>query len=200
MRKLLLFVLMVVSILTSFSVAKADLINAGDNGEWFFDSLTGLYWYDPFMFSGANRDQVDSFVQDHSLWQYATFAEILTLYDTYKVIDQNAHLSEIIGQATGAIGIEGYGGVLDGFEGFYAGSGSGSMELYVERRDMPTIFFPYMAPAERTVATSTSGAWLVANRDPSGSPVPEPSTLLLAVTGLVGLAGFRRIRQLTGDF
>ena len=194
MKTFLTSVMVVLSVLVFVGVGNATLTNAGDQGEWFFDSLTGLYWYDPGAFSGASRDKVDSFVETSSVWQYATRSQILALFEAYKAVEQSSTLYDIIGKPTGAVGIEGYGGVLDAFEGFYAESGPGSLALYVEPRDNPTIFFPWMIPAERTLATSTSGAWLVADRGSSGSGVPEPSTLFLVAAGLVGLAGFKRAR------
>lgn len=193
MRTFLASLIVVASLLTFVGVANADLINAGDHGELFFDTLTGLYWYDPAAFSGASREEVDSFVEAHSMWQYASRSQILALYDAYKAAEQTTSLYEIVGQPTRSpsMGIEGYGGALDGFEGFYAGSGSGSLVLYVEPGQLATQFFPYMNMTELTIATSTCGAWLV-DPSPSGSAVPEPSTLFLVAAALATLAGFRK--------
>lgn len=59
--------------------ARAQLVDHGSAGEYFHDTSTGLYWYDPAQFLGQSRPTIDAFVQSSPIWQWATSAQINAL-------------------------------------------------------------------------------------------------------------------------
>jgi hypothetical protein len=58
------------------SPSVAQLVDFGPAGEYFYDSSTSLYWYDPAQFVGQSRAMIDAFVQGSPIWQWATSGQI----------------------------------------------------------------------------------------------------------------------------
>ena len=52
------------------------LVDYGSNNEYFFDTTTRFYWYDPAEFVGMSRQEVDVIVQQSSIWNWATSAQV----------------------------------------------------------------------------------------------------------------------------
>lgn len=61
------------------SSADAQLVDHGPTGQYFQDTSTGLYWFDPAQFVGQSRATIDAFVQSSTIWQWATSAQITAL-------------------------------------------------------------------------------------------------------------------------
>ena len=83
-----------VLIFTSLT-ANATLVNYGNNGEYFFDTNSGLYWWDTANFVGKTKAQIDNFIAVNSDWKYATAAEIDALMN--QSADGGVPLTEIMG-------------------------------------------------------------------------------------------------------
>lgn len=71
-------------LLLVFSVALGSpvcgqLQNLGPSGEYFYDTSTGLYWYDPAQWVGQSRATIDTFVLSSPIWNWATSAQITAL-------------------------------------------------------------------------------------------------------------------------
>lgn len=60
-------------------VAAPRLENAGDDGEFFLDHATGLFWCDPERFVGMTRGEVETWLAGHPGWRWATAAEVYRL-------------------------------------------------------------------------------------------------------------------------
>ncbi len=56
-----------------------QLVNLGTSGEYFQDTSTGLYWYDPAHWVGQSRATIDAYVVSHPNWAWATSAQISAL-------------------------------------------------------------------------------------------------------------------------
>jgi hypothetical protein len=54
----------------------AELVEWGDSGEYFHDTETGLYWWDPAEFEGWTRSEIESFLQSDVHWNWATSDQI----------------------------------------------------------------------------------------------------------------------------
>ncbi len=61
------------------SPAFTQLVNVGQSGQYFYDSSTGLYWYDPALWVGQTRAAINAFVQSSQIWTWATSAQINAL-------------------------------------------------------------------------------------------------------------------------
>ncbi len=72
LRKLIAVPVLFLSSLT----ANAALIDLGASGEYFRDTNSGLFWWDPANFVGQTKAQIDTFVSSNPNWKYASAAEI----------------------------------------------------------------------------------------------------------------------------
>src|SRR5688572_7433042 len=67
---------MIVGWLLLANPAAAALIDHGSAGQYFHDTATGLYWYDPAQLVGQTRAQMDALVTASPHWEWATAAQI----------------------------------------------------------------------------------------------------------------------------
>ena len=54
----------------------AELRDWGDEGEYFHDTDTGLYWWDPAEFVGWSYNEINAFITANPTWKWATSDEI----------------------------------------------------------------------------------------------------------------------------
>ena len=78
--------IVILALFLSFSSkANATLFDYGNTGQYFFDDITNLYWYDPIEFSGWTRLQVDQFIIVNSNWEYGSLTDIKNFVSNYGV-------------------------------------------------------------------------------------------------------------------
>ena len=53
-----------------------ELVDHGNQGEFFLEADTGHFWFDPAVFLGLDRETVDTFVSQSRLWSWATSAQV----------------------------------------------------------------------------------------------------------------------------
>jgi hypothetical protein len=78
MKKVLILSIVALSI-TMSAPARSELIDYGLDREMFYDTATGQYWYDPVVFLGQSREQIDLLLADNPEWKLANKDELICL-------------------------------------------------------------------------------------------------------------------------
>lgn len=171
-----------------------------DDGNYFMDTITGYTWmdlttYDLNMYSYNNIEAAISGTE----FQIATISLLEDLWSsTY--IETFDYLYDVMG---GIPGFNQIGGIFDNERGDdtvgLAWATPSSLAIGDWRLESDNK--PYDGGNYNIVKTRPYifGFWLVNtssdSTEPNVSPVPEPNTLLLFGTGLIGLAALRRTRR-----
>lgn len=148
-------------LLTLATLASAgELADHGPGGEYFHDSDSGLYWFDPAGFDGWTRFGVDSFIACATSWALASPTEVDALDGSWAVA--GATLEEVMGprQATvtgGGPRWVGFCGATDP-DGWLLQATSGGFDTITD------------SSAQGGTESLTHGAWLVTATDPLTQP------------------------------
>lgn len=183
-----------VLLLTALS-ANAALVDLGSSGEYFHDTNSGLYWWDPANFVGQTKAQIDTFVLANPSWKYATAAEI----------------DDLMGQSSSGVPLTDIMGAHQ-FQTFNTTDGNGSRWIgYFDETSadpgLPGNPDGWLAQTvlggglndpstigdtgfQNNVISWNPGAWI----NSTVKPVPVPAAVWLFGSGLIGLIGFARRR------
>ena len=193
-KRLLILLLVVNCVFFIGTLLHADLFDCGEDGELFYDSQTRLYWYDPGTFAGWTQDKIDAFIHEHTLWNWAGHDQMLDLAGVISA-GSCSSLTDVLGAETYTYdSFYCWVGFIDPQDTYVAvGIGSdwdsAGIQLYISFDHDP-------GKEDDTFISGTilNGAWLYSMSDPLEytAPVPEPSTIFLIGTGLIGLAGVMR--------
>jgi len=137
--------------------AGAELQDHGPRGEYFLDTATGLYWFDPGHFHEQARITVD-LLSDHSpIWSWATSAEVEALMG--QTAETGSDLEDVMGPRHSTIDDDG-----PRWMGFHFNSGDDGW--IVQSHDLPDFATVTATGAQANAYAFGAGAWLVAALDP----------------------------------
>lgn len=139
--------------------AAPRLVNVGDNGEYFRDLGTGLYWCDPATFVGSTREQVDAWILAHADWRWATAPEVFALLGKAAVGD--GLLIDVLGDSQFTIG-----GGGPRWIGYYDQTTQPD-GLLLESSYAPSFHLVTGGGTQGGVAAWIPGAWVVSEADPT---------------------------------
>lgn len=182
----------------NFSKANATLLEHGIANEMFYDSITGLYWYDPVEFLGWSQLQIENFINNNPTWSYATIMQLYNLKEGYKTaLDSWFAIGSATNVTIRTSGYEEY-----WWEGWCYDSGQGAVKpwSFATSKDPNYPFDLFWANYDFNLYgwfsdANAGGAWLVSSVRPTGGIVPEPSTILLFYFGMIGLSGVIRRKK-----
>lgn len=144
---------------TTDPVAAPRLANLGDDGAYFHDLATDLYWCDPATFVGQTREQVVDWLAAHTDWRWATATEIYTLLG--KMSADDGLLTAVLGASQFTIGNGG-----PRWIGYYAQATEPDGVL-LESNYTPSFHLLTGAGTQGGVASWNPGAWVVSEVDPT---------------------------------
>lgn len=94
-RKMLCCFVLCLSLILLTSNLHAELRDWGGEGEYFHDTDTGLYWWDPAEFVGWSYSEINAFITANPTWKWATSDEIDALVG--KSSEGGVPLTEVMG-------------------------------------------------------------------------------------------------------
>lgn len=143
---------------TWISPARAELENNGPYLEYFHDTVSGLYWFDPCTFNGDYRASIDMMAVHSGNWQWATSAQVDALVGQSAVAGSS--LDDVMGVRSTTIASGG-----PRWLGYYAETVPDGW--LAESSDTPDFALMTGSGSQSGAASMGAGAWLVSATDPA---------------------------------
>ena len=144
-------------LLSTVPPAGAEIVDHGPQGEYFHDTVTGLYWFDPALFHEQARVTLD-LLADHSMvWGWALQSEVEALMGQTAVA--GASLEDAMGLRRSSIANGG-----PRWLGYYFGSANDGW--LVQSDDLPDFATITATSHQAGAASYGAGAWFVSAVDP----------------------------------
>lgn len=135
------------------------LANLGDDGAYFHDADTGLFWSDPSRFVGMTRDEVATWLSANPDWRWATAEEVHGLVG--KMSAGDVPLTEILGDPQILVGAG-----EPRWLGYYDQSTQPD-GLLLEANTGPYFHIVTTSGAQTNAQSWNPGAWVVRTTDPT---------------------------------
>lgn len=145
---------------SSPSPAYAELENLGQYNEYFHDTVSGLYWFDPGTYYNHHRSGMDALATHSATWNWATSAQIDNLVGQSAATDFN--LEDIIGPRITTIANGG-----PRWLGYYAETDPDGW--LAESNDTPDFSTMTASGHQGGAASMGAGAWLVSSTNPTAT-------------------------------
>ncbi len=140
-------------------VTAPRLENVGDDGEFFYDHATELFWHDPARFVGLTRDDVEDWLAEHPEWRWASAAEVFGLL--CRLTAGDVPLEDILGARQYTSGAD-----QPRWIGYYE-QASAPDGLLLQCGYGPPYVIATLGSTQTNVATWNPGAWVVAETNPT---------------------------------
>lgn len=171
-------------------IAKAVLIDHGPTGEYFKDTDTGNFWYDPVQFVGMSRTQVNTFQSSSPIWSWASSTQIQLFLG--KSSSAGTPLEDVMGLRQYSTSTTSGPGWL----GFYESTDQSDAWRVQSFTDVPDFeLITGTGPLNVLGSNEPVGAWLVSTIDPVRGVPDKGSTVLLLGAGLLALLALAAIRR-----
>jgi len=138
--------------------ARAELADLGPYSEYFHDTETGLYWFDPGTFYGDSRVGLDAMATYSGNWRWATSAEIDALVGCSSVAGSS--LEDVMGSRLTTIGSGG-----PRWLGYYAEAAPDGW--LAQSGDTPDFALMTATGSQGGAASLGAGAWMVSATNPA---------------------------------
>jgi len=150
---------------TTDPLSTPRLTNQGDQGEFFHDESSGLFWCDPDLFLGQTRVEVQGWIDAHDAagWRFASAAEVRGLVGLMSADD--VALTTIMGEPQMS-------GATPRWIGYYD-QVTQPDGLLLEARWLPERSMVSTVDTQANVSGWTHGAWVVSENQ--SSPVESAS-------------------------
>jgi len=137
--------------------AMPRLVDLGDSGEYFHDTNTDLYWYDPVAFEGQTRTEIQAWIDGQTEWRWATAEEIQALVGM--MTEEDVDTIDILGEPQ-------MGGLTSRWIGYYA-QATQPDGMLMEARWFPERSLITNVGTQALVENWDPGAWIVSESDPT---------------------------------
>ena len=153
-------ILVLIILLPAFAATSGELTDHGPGGLAFVDAGTGLYWLDPEVFLGSQRQHAVDFADHSVVWDLATSAQIDGLVGA--TIPPGGDFEAVLGARQASVASDG-----PRWQGFYA-------EPLPSGWLIQSLAMPFEVidgtGQQSMVELAPHGAWLVATVDPVAAP------------------------------
>ena len=140
------------------ALARLDPLDSAEY-PYFQDTATGLYWWDPGVFTGMSRAEIDTWLLANTDWRWASAAEIMALQG--KFTENDVPLTSVLGPATATVGSG-----ISRWLGYYEQTDQPD-GILLQTGSIAELPFITVYSTQSNAESFNPGAWLVSDDEPT---------------------------------